>query len=134
MKPWKISAHSDKHSGDIFFTGDKSCELKFSEVSGNDSKIKHSIMKSKRCWNFQSSILTNKKVLFLKKYEVYHVPWIALFSANRWYLDVLTFLIKGFSLDCNNEYRLGFCEGIFTRHLRFEWRVKLIQKWKEHHL
>ena len=27
---------------------------------------------------------------------MYHVPWIALFSANRWRLDVLTFLIKGF--------------------------------------
>ena len=28
--------------------------------------------------------------------EVYHVLWIALFSAIRWRLDVLTFLIKGF--------------------------------------
>ena len=27
---------------------------------------------------------------------MYHVQWIALFSANRWRLDVLTFLIKGF--------------------------------------
>ena len=28
---------------------------------------------------------------------MYHVPWIALFSAKRWRLDVLTFLIKGFA-------------------------------------
>lgn len=42
------------------------------------------------------SILTNKKVLFQKNYSVYHVPWTVLFSANRWRLDVLTFLIKGF--------------------------------------
>jgi hypothetical protein len=41
--------------------------------------------------------LTNKKVLFLKKIEVYHVPWIALISAKRWRLDVLTFLINGFA-------------------------------------
>ena len=27
---------------------------------------------------------------------MYHVPWIALFSAKRWQLDVLTLLIKGF--------------------------------------
>ena len=28
---------------------------------------------------------------------MYHVPWIALFSAKRWRLDVLTFPIKGFA-------------------------------------
>ena len=27
---------------------------------------------------------------------MYHVPWIALISAKRWRLDVLTFLIHGF--------------------------------------
>ena len=37
-------------------------ELKFCEVSRNP--------KSNRCWKFQLSILTNKKVLFLKKYEL----------------------------------------------------------------
>jgi hypothetical protein len=42
-------------------TGDKSCpnELKFCVISRNK--------KSKRCWKFQSSIMTNKKVLFLQK-------------------------------------------------------------------
>ena len=29
-----------------------------------------------------------------------YIPWIALFSANTWRLDVLTFLIKGFAKDC----------------------------------
>ena len=38
--------------------------------------------------------MTNKKVLFLKKIEVYHVQWVALISAKR--LDVLTFRIHGF--------------------------------------
>ena len=28
---------------------------------------------------------------------MYHVPWRAFFSANRWRFDVLTFLIKGFA-------------------------------------
>ena len=43
-----------------FSRGNKSCpnELKFCEVSRNN--------KSKRCWKFQNSILTNEKVLFLK--------------------------------------------------------------------
>ena len=48
-----------------FSMGNKSClnELKFCEVPQN---------KSKRCWKFQFSILTNKKVLFLKK--IWSVP------------------------------------------------------------
>ena len=33
---------------------------------------------------------------------MYHVPWLALFSANRWCLNVLTFLIKGFVFDNKN--------------------------------
>ena len=35
--------------------------------------------------------LDKQKSVISKK----NVPWIALFSANRWRLDVLTFLIKG---------------------------------------
>ena len=50
-------------------------ELKVCELSQNP--------KSNSCWKFQLSILTNKKVLFLKEFEVYHVPWIILFSATR---------------------------------------------------
>ena len=29
-----------------------------------------------------------------------YISWIALFSANTWRLDVLTFFIKGFAKDC----------------------------------
>ena len=35
---------------------------------------------------------------------MYHVPWIAFFSANRWRLDVLTFHIKGFAQ--NNFFQM----------------------------
>ena len=60
-----------------FSIDEKNCpnELKFCEVSWNK--------KSKRCWKFQISILTNKIFWFLKK---------------RLRLDVLTFLIKGFGI------------------------------------
>ena len=34
---------------------------------------------------------------------MYHVAWIALFSAYRWRLDVLTFLIKGFGFYDNES-------------------------------
>ena len=40
--------------------------------------------------------LDKQKSFIPKKYYVYHVPWIALSSANRWRLDILTFLVKGF--------------------------------------
>ena len=40
--------------------------------------------------------LDKQKSFIPKKIEVYHVPWIALISAKRWRLDVLTFLIYGF--------------------------------------
>ena len=50
-------------------------EMKFCKVSRNP--------KSNSYWKLQLFILKNKKVLFLKKYEVYHVPWIVLSSANR---------------------------------------------------
>ena len=65
----------------LLFPVEKCClnvclnELKFCKVSRNP--------KSNSCWKFQLSILTNKKVLFLKKYEVYHVSWVVLSSANR---------------------------------------------------
>ena len=39
-----------------------------------------------------------------EKYQVYHVPWIALFSAYRWHLEVLTFLIKGFDQNTHQFY------------------------------
>ena len=66
MKPCKISAHSDKHLDDIFVWVIKSCpnKLKSCEVSRNGEL--------KRCWKFQLSTLTNKKVLFLKK--IWSVP------------------------------------------------------------
>ena len=45
-----------------------------------------------------SAFYLDKQKSFIpkKKFEVYHVPWIALISAKRWRLDVLTFLIHGF--------------------------------------
>ena len=39
-----------------------------------------------------------------KELSMVHVPWIALISANRWQLDVLTFLILGFGIHCNEHY------------------------------
>ena len=45
--------------------------------------------------------LDKQKSFIPKKNEVYHVPWIALNSAQRWRLDVLTFLIHGFGLACH---------------------------------
>ena len=73
-----LSAHSNKHLDDIFVWVIKSClnKMKSCKVSRNSD-----------------SILTNK---FLKKIEVYHLPWIALISAKRWRLDALTFVIHGF--------------------------------------
>ena len=66
----------------------KSClnelnELKFCEVSQNCF--------SKRCWKFQPSILKNKKVLFLKKYDLSRSLWIGQDSSNRWYFTVPIF-------------------------------------------
>ena len=48
-----------------------------------------------------SAFYLDKQKSFIpkKKIEVYHVPWIALISAKRWRLDVLTFLIHGFGSD-----------------------------------
>ena len=78
-----------------FSMGNKGCqkELKFCEVSRNP--------KSNKC---QISILTNKKLLFLKKIlkcTMYH--GVVLFPANRSLLDVLTFLIHIF----RNEWTLS---------------------------
>ena len=60
--------------GQLLFPIEKCClnvclnVLKFCKVSR--------IPKSNRCWKFQLSILTNTKVLFLKK--ILSVPWIVL--------------------------------------------------------
>ena len=53
-------------------------ELKFCEVSRNYF--------SNRCWKFQLSILKNKKVLFLKKYNLVRSLSIDQESSNRWRL------------------------------------------------
>ena len=47
--------------------------------------------------NIQKSFIP-KKILSVPC--TMYIPWIALFSANTWRLDVLTFLIKGFAKDC----------------------------------
>ena len=46
--------------------------------------------------NFSDFYLDKQKMFFFPK-KILNVPRIALFSANRWRLDVLTFLIKGFA-------------------------------------
>ena len=45
-----------------------------------------------------SDLYLDKQKSFIPK-KILSV-WIALFSANRWRLDVLTFLIKGFGFTC----------------------------------
>ena len=40
---------------------------------------------------------TNSRAIYTRGPSMYHVPWIALISAKRWRLDVLTFLIHGFA-------------------------------------
>ena len=42
-----------------------------------------------------SDFYLDKQKGFIPK-KISSVPWIALFSANRWRLDIQTFLIKGF--------------------------------------
>ena len=61
LKPHKISAYLDNSLLPIQKCHLNVClnELKFCKVSWNPN--------SNSCWNFQLSILTNKKVLFLKK-------------------------------------------------------------------
>ena len=65
-----------------FSTGDKSFlnEMKFCEIS--------------RKTELSNVHLDKQKIFIHKKYEV-----LPLFSANKWHLDVLTFLIKGFVYD-----------------------------------
>ena len=59
---FKVSMPNMPHffrSKTFLFVKNKDRKLKFSEVSQNP--------KSKHCWKFQLSILTNKKIVFLKK-------------------------------------------------------------------
>ena len=49
---------------------------------------------------------------------MYHVPWIALISAKRWRLDVLTFLIHGFDLKLIN-LPLQYIKLVVQRWKRF---------------
>jgi hypothetical protein len=44
-----------------------------------------------------SDFYLDKQKGFIPK-KIWSVPWIVLFSANRWSLDVLTLLINGFGL------------------------------------
>ena len=94
-----------------FSMGNKGCqkELKFCEVSRNP--------KSNKC---QISILTNKKLLFLKKIlkcTMYLYHGVVLFPANRSLLDVLTFLIHGFACQfftslAWNTSKIGICNRL----------------------
>ena len=59
--------------------------------------IFHGIKNQRDAINFRL-LYWQKKSCYSKKNWVYHAPWIALFSANRWRLDVLTFLLKGFGV------------------------------------
>ena len=52
--------------------------------------------------NFLSNVpydWKNKSLNILSNWSYNRMVRVALFSANRWRLDVLTFLIKGFALD-----------------------------------
>ena len=60
VKPLKILTRSDKHSDDIFLR-----RIKVDWMSWTFERF-HKII-NQRFWNFQISILTNKKILFLKK-------------------------------------------------------------------
>ena len=60
----------------------------------------------------QLSILENKRVLFLKKYEVYQISRIVLFEINRWPLDVLTFLSHGFGTN-NTTVTITYAQFYF---------------------
>ena len=67
MKPCKITAHSDKHSDDIFLQGIRVVQMCCNFVTF------YEIINKRDAKKFQISILTNKKVLFLKKYELSQV-------------------------------------------------------------
>ena len=54
-----------------------------------------------------SDFYLDKQKSFIPK-KILSVPWIALFSANRWRLDVLTFLIKGFGFTYNSLFTVVF--------------------------
>ena len=61
----------------------------------------------------QKSFIPKMNIMCTKDLDVYHVPWIALFSANRWRLDVLTFHIKGFGVyDCYLFLTVDFLPGL----------------------
>ena len=55
--------------------------INFVKLKKNFSSFKQFLLPIEKCRHFKGTL---------------YVPWIALFSGNRWRLDVLTFLIKGF--------------------------------------
>ena len=65
---------------------------------------------------------------------MHHVPRLALFSAKRWRLHVLTFLIKGFGFDTLEKYtffeisqcQIFFC---FGSHGPFFWKNFELKPW-----
>ena len=71
--------------------------MKFCEVSRN--------LFSNRCWKFQLSILKNKKVLFLKKYNLGCSLKIGQESSNRWRFTVPIFR-EGFVHNHPKKYHL----------------------------
>ena len=97
VKPHKISTHSAHWDN---------CYFHFFFYWLSDWVSRNSF--SNGCWKFHLSILKNKKVFFLKK--ILSVPWIVLSSANRWPLDVLTFLIHGF------VWNIAICNWLSQQH------------------
>ena len=60
---------------------------------------------------------------------MYHVPWIAFFSAKRWRLDVLTFLIKGFD-ESNNDLKLILTQSSkVVYQTSFQFNAKITQRY-----
>ena len=87
-------------------------ELKFCQVSRNSF--------SNRCWEFQLSVLKNKKVLFLKNYFFGRCR-----CQNRKALFTGSILLKGFGWYSNNSIKLSkvYLDPILSKfyNLPYQW-------------
>ena len=106
MKPCKISAHSDKHSKAIFLRG-----IRVVRMNWNFVRV-HKLKNQRDAKN--SYFYLDKQKCFIPK-KILSVPCTMDSSFfNRWRLDVLTFLIKGFDFHNfflevrNNPYEFLF--------------------------
>ena len=115
----------------LLFPIEKSClnvclnELKFCKVSRNP--------KSNRCWKFQLSILTNKKVLFLKK--IWSVPCTmdsSFFSQQMPYC-LATLLVYMALIECNQSWH-QFWQEFWYRPSEIDFKnnsPQMTMNWKK---